>query len=58
MFDNAVFTFGTALSNELSGVEGKTKKDIEKKSDRIISKWLNDPTAKKKFKDPAKKAVL
>jgi hypothetical protein len=42
MIDNAVFVFGRALENELHGVDGKNKKEIERKSDRILRKWLPD----------------
>jgi hypothetical protein len=47
--DNAVSEFGSALDGELKGVEGKTKKVIEGKVDRIMRKWLDMPP---KFRDP------
>jgi hypothetical protein len=56
MFDNAVFAFGTALKNELANVEGKNAKDIEKKSQRVIDRWLGTE-GPKRYKDPARKAL-
>lgn len=55
MFDNAVFTFGIALSNAISSVEGKNSKEIEKKTQRVVDKWLRDPNAPKRYRDPAKR---
>lgn len=57
MFDNAVFNFGTALSNALAEVEGKNKKEIERKSQRVLRKWLGS-SSPGKFRDPAKKVKL
>ena len=56
MFDNAVFAFGKALSNELSAVEGKNSKDIERKSSRLLDKWLGSD-GPKRYRDPANKKV-
>lgn len=56
MFDNAVFAFGTALKNDLAEVEGKNAKEIERKSQRLISKWLGTE-GPKRYRDPARKAV-
>lgn len=58
MLDNAVFAFGTALSNELQAVEGKNQKEIERKSQRLLAKWLREPGMKQKYADPAKKVNL
>lgn len=52
MLDNAVFLFGTALTHELESVEGKNSKEIKRKQDRILSKWLRTPGEAKKFKSP------
>lgn len=56
MFDNAVFAFGKALSNELSSVEGKNAKEVSRKSQRILDKWLGSD-GPKRYRDPAKKKV-
>lgn len=48
--DNAVSEFGRAIESELSEVEGKTKKEIQKKSDRVLRKWLDMP---QQYRDPA-----
>jgi len=48
--DRAVFDFGSALESALSDVEGKTKKEIEVKSDRVLRKWLDMPL---RYRDPA-----
>lgn len=59
MFDSAIQAFGTALTNELQGIEGKNKKEIERKQERTLRKWLPDlGEGKPKFKDPAQKVVL
>lgn len=56
MFDNAVFAFGTALKNDLAAVEGKNAKEVERKSQRLMSKWLGTE-GPKRYRDPARKAV-
>lgn len=55
-FDRAVTVFGTALKAELDGVEGKKKEEIERKRQRILSKWI--PEASAGFRDPAKRIGL
>ena len=47
--DNAVGEFGRALENELKKIEGKTQKDIDVKSERLIRKWLDMPL---KYRNP------
>lgn len=47
--DRAVHDFGSALEAALSDVEGKTKKEIEVKSDRVLRKWLDMPL---QYRDP------
>lgn len=41
--DSAVATFGLALSAELNLVEGKNAKEIQKKQQRILDRWLGNP---------------
>lgn len=53
VFDRAVYVFGQTLSNELEAVEGKTSKEIERKRNQIIRKWLPEAAGGRKFKDPA-----
>jgi hypothetical protein len=48
-FDNAVVAFGRALEAELDSVEGKTGKEINRKRDRVLRKWLDMPL---KFRNP------
>jgi hypothetical protein len=43
--DEAVATFGNALSDELESVEGKTKSEIEMKSRQILDLWLTPPVS-------------
>lgn len=56
--NRSVAVFGNSLTNELEKVEGKNEKDIERKRDRILQKWLPDQGSgkkkKKTFRDPAK----
>lgn len=47
--DSAVGEFGRVLESELSGVEGKNKKEIGTKSDRLMRKWLDMP---QQFRNP------
>ncbi len=49
-FDQAVAVFGNVVSNELESVEGKTKKSVTQKRNRILDKYLG---IKPKFMDPA-----
>lgn len=53
--DRAVHDFGTAVENALSDVEGKTKKEIQVKSDRVLRKWLDMPL---KYRDPFKSGAV
>ena len=48
-FDSACGEFGRALENELSNVEGKNKKEVSVKSERIMRKWLEMPA---KYRNP------
>lgn len=48
--DRSVGEFGRALENALAEVEGKNKKEIAVKSDRVIRKWLDIPM---RYRDPA-----
>jgi hypothetical protein len=51
--DRAVWTFGTELTAELNKVEGKNDKEIRKKQERILKRWIPEanqmPT---KFREP------
>lgn len=48
-FDNAVCTFGRALEGELDSIEGKNMKEVTRKRDRLLRKWLGLP---QKFRNP------
>jgi hypothetical protein len=55
-FDRAVSIFGSALSAELEGVEGKTKQVRESKQKQILQKWIPEAKgtkAARRYKDPA-----
>lgn len=41
--DNAVALFGSTLENELDGVTGKNSKDVARKRERMLTKWLDLP---------------
>lgn len=49
--DNACGEFGRSLENELSNIEGKNKKEIAVKSDRVMRRWLDLPA---RYRDPVK----
>lgn len=58
--DEAVATFGNALSAELEGVEGKTAAAIEARRNQILEQWLETSVSdedievpKGHFADPA-----
>ncbi len=48
--DSAVAEWGRAVESALHEVEGKTKKDVAKKSDRVLRRWLDMP---QRYRDPA-----
>ena len=48
--DNACGEFGRAVENALQEVEGKNKKEIKVKSERVLRKWLDLPL---QYRDPA-----
>lgn len=50
-FDSAVGQFGRSLDAELASVEGKNKKELTTKTQRVLGKWLD---GEMKFRDPAK----
>lgn len=52
--DRAVWHFGTELSAELNKVEGKTDKDIRRKQERILKKWIPQ-SGPIKFAEPPSK---
>jgi hypothetical protein len=41
--DNSVATFGNSIQNALEAIEGKTSKEINKKRERELRKWLGLP---------------
>lgn len=41
--DRAVYDYGSAVEAALGEVEGKNKKEIEVKSERVLRKWLDMP---------------
>lgn len=49
-FDQAVYLFGSQLEHELEGVEGKNKREIERKQQQIFQRVMGGP---RKFRDPA-----
>lgn len=49
--DTSVAEFANTLEHELKGIEGKNKKEIGVKSQRLLAKWLDMPV---RYRDPAK----
>jgi len=49
-FNSAVARFGLALEAELDSIEGKTEKEIHRKRDRTLRRWLGLPL---RFRNPA-----
>jgi hypothetical protein len=41
--DNAVALFGTTLESELDAITGKNSRDVNKKRERLMTKWLDLP---------------
>lgn len=56
-FDRAVWTFGTALTAELNNCKGKTDKEIERKQERILRKWIPESAGPEKFAEPPLKGT-
>lgn len=54
-FDSAVAVFGSHLSAELEDVEGKNKKEIQRKRETILRRYIPEKTKAQKFKDPGKR---
>jgi len=54
-FDQAVYTFGSALQDALEAVEGKNKREIENKRLRVLEKYLGTSSSKK-FADPGRRS--
>lgn len=51
--DRSVAVFGNALKAELEEVEGKKKREVQKKREQILNRWFPEArSGKKKFKDP------
>lgn len=57
--DNAVATFGNALTYELESVEAKTNDEAKNKRERIFNKWLGltESNGATGFSDPAKRVM-
>lgn len=53
--DRAVATFGNALKAELDSVEGKNNKEIQRKRESILRKWIPEASSERKFADPGKR---
>lgn len=53
--DNAVATFGNHLSAELESVEGKNKREMERKREAILRRYIPQQAKARKFKDPGKR---
>lgn len=53
-FDRAVFLFGSQLEHELreAGRGAKTDAKAKQKQMQVLDRWLSDPDAPRKFKDP------
>jgi broad specificity phosphatase PhoE len=49
--DIACAEWGKAIENALGDVEGKTKKEVQRKSEQVLRKWLGLP---QQFRDPAR----
>lgn len=55
--DRAVWLFGTTLKAELESQKGKNEKEIERKQDRVLKKWIPELAASPtKYRDPGKRA--
>jgi hypothetical protein len=50
-FDSACCEFGKAVEAALHDVDGKNKKEIEHKMERVLRKWLDMPA---QYRDPVK----
>lgn len=57
-FDRAVYEFGSFVAAKLEEVEGKDKKEIERKRLRVIQKYFPKAQASSasQFSDPAKRS--
>lgn len=53
--DTAVGEFGRALEAELKSVEGKNKKELQTKTQRILMRWLDEEP---RFRDPVKAGLV
>lgn len=53
--DTACATFGRNLEAELESVEGKNKKEVQTKKQRLLAKWLGQEL---KYRDPVKAGVV
>jgi hypothetical protein len=53
--DRAVAVFGNTLSAELEDVEGKNKKQIIRKREQILRRWIPEASETRKFADPGRR---
>lgn len=49
VLDNAVHHFGSALEGELKSIDGKTKREVSMKQQRVMATWLGLPM---KYRNP------
>jgi hypothetical protein len=54
--DGLVYSFGAQLSSALKGVEGKNKREIENKTERLLAKWLDQEVGFRKVTKPGEGA--
>jgi hypothetical protein len=53
--DTACGEWGRAIEGALEGVEGKTKKEVAVKSERVLRKWLG---MAQRYRDPARAGAV
>lgn len=51
--DRAVWYLGTELTGELNSVEGKTDKEVRRKQEMILRKWIPEAAETRQYADPA-----
>lgn len=57
-FDRAVHLFGSTLQGKLDAVEGKNSKEVQKKREGVLNKYLGSATPdSKKFADPGQRST-
>jgi hypothetical protein len=53
--DSAVAAFGTALQADLDEVEGKTRREVQRKREGVLRRYIPELSKAQKFKDPGKR---